>query len=375
MTQYLLFGAKATALATLSHQAIERMLVERWENDPNAGDTQKQFVDFWRSGPVKQAMEGFAFDYMADSVMKAIYGEEEGPGEFAWGSSFAPGAGSEFLADKLNSLFALDVEGALGTSHDYYSKLLEFGGLVRQVATAKAKGVDDQPFSDRLKMVVDEGLVSTFPMYGKLVASSWALERDAYITQGGQVGDPYNHDLEVQLEFVYGLQTEDRESYYAARDRFAGEMLKPERRREEVRKIADTYWTRLVLHGVKLQKEAPTEDLYRQLLQQHLRQEALVLSVLDPMDRQVFNDAIAQRLEATFKKEGDTAESIFVESITGPLAEGGFGSEGPQVVSYLRHLPFIQNNPAYATQVEQAWQSIMDQQIDTGSRPSEEELE
>lgn len=375
--QFFLFGTAGVAITDIAKKGIEQDVVEKLENAPKAGDTAKQFVQFWRDPVTRQAMDGFLMDYMGNKTLQALYGEDdpERPGDFAWGRAFAPGSGYGFAADKVQALWALDKDELLGVTGDYFSRVGQFGQLIRQVATASAKQMDAVPLPERAQMVLKQGAIDLIPMYGKYVGLRWSMQNDHYISQGGALGDGFNSELEAKLSFAYGVETKDRQSFMDARDRLADKMSDPQERDAEIRNVADIYWRRLVNQSVKAEAEAPTEEIYHQLMQQHLLNDGLVLSTLDPLDRELFNDVIARKLDTVYKGNGDTAEKSFIEKQSKILESGGYGADGPSIVAYLRNLPFVQSNPQYSTMVEQAWMRIMQDEQAQGLRPTDEETE
>lgn len=375
--QFFLFGTAGVAITDIAKKGIEQDVVEKLENDPNASEVSKQFVQFWRDPVTRQVMDGYLMDYMGNKTLQALYGEDdpERPGDFAWGRAFAPGSGYGFAADKFQALWSLDKDELFGVTGDYFSRVGQFGQLIRQVATANAKGMDAVPFPERAQMVLNQGAIDLIPMYGKYVGLRWSMENDHYISQGGMLGDGFNSELESKLSFAYGVETKDRQSFMDARDRLADKMSDPQERDAEIRSVADIYWRRLVNSSVKAEAEAPTDEIYHQLMQQHLLNDGLVLSTLDPLDRELFNDIISRKLDTVYKGNGDSAEKSFIEKQSKILESGGYGADGPAITAYLQNLPFVQKNPQYSTMVEQAWMRIMQDEQAQGLRPTDEETE
>ena len=361
-TQYALFGAKSTVLITLAHKAIEQKLVEKWESDDSLPEgKRREFVNWWRSEPVSKAMEGFISDYIGNKVMQALFGEEHpnDPMDFAWGNSFAPGAGSEFMADKLWAIGTLDTEGMLGVQGQYAGRVMDYIRTVRDVVTARRAELDSMELPDRLAKMTELGAHSLFPVYGKYVLGRWANENEAYISAGGTIGEGYQNEVEVWLSTIMGVDTKDKESYYAARARLGQDFNDEKKMGKAARDAADRYWENLVLTAVKFQREAPSDDIYNMLLNEHMMTHGLVLSALPEADYELFQDHIEQKLERVYKGEGTTSEQIFLEGLNKKLAEGGMGSEGPSIYSYLKHLDFIKNNPEHATALSAAWDELI----------------
>lgn len=375
--QFLIYGASGGAVFGIAKSIIEKEVVESIEGDPNADKLRAGFAEMWRDPLTRKAMDGFLADYIGNNVMKAIYGEDdpERPGEFAWGKAFAPGSGYGFIGDKIQAVAALDTDELLGVTGDYASRVGQFAQLVRQVATANLKQMDAVPLNQRVEMVLKQGAIDLIPMYGKYVTAQWALANENYISQGGQLGDGFNSEIEVILSQQFGVETKDRASFIEARDRLADKMADPKERDAELRKVADTYWRRLVTQSVKAEAEAPTDEMYHQLMQQHLLNDSLVLSTLDPLDREKFNELIARKLDTVYKGNGDSSEKAFIEKQAQILEQGGYGSDGPNIANYLRNLSFVQQNPQYSTMIEQAWMRIMQEQQAEGLRPTDEETQ
>lgn len=358
LTQFMLFGANATAVTYATHKAIETLLIERLEKEVDGEN--HPLVKFWREDLTKDAMEGLVFDTMANSVFKALWGKEnEDWSDFDMSKTFAPGAGVEFLGERLVSIFALDKDNMMGAQGKYASAIMEYGMTVRNVAQAQLAGQDTVPFNERAAKLSQQGAMTLLPMYGRYLTAAWAKEHDAYISAGGQLSEGISSEFEAQMYGALGINTKDRASYYAAMDKLAEEFSDPSGAEAEVKKLADQYWRNLVLYGVKLNKEAPTDAIYDALLMEHLRNEGMLFSALGARDGSVINEYVAKKLENVMKGEGDSAETLFVERITQKLAAGQFGEGGPKAAVYLRNLPFVMNDPTRLQMVEDAFQAVV----------------
>ena len=357
--QTLLYGTQATAITALAHQAIERNVVEKLQaEDPN-----NEFVQFWRSEPAKAAFDGFLFDYTANKALQAIFGESDKEWrDFSWGKAFAPGAGSDFLSERLIGLVTLDKEAMFGVLGQQYSKLAQFADRAWTVAQGQWKGVDDVPFEVRAEQLMKQGLAAAIPMYDKYLAVRWAQEHDERISAGGRISEGFSNDLEAVLSFTLGINTKDAESYYAAMDRLGAEYASGSS--DPVQAIADTYWRNLIGNSTKWEAEATDDALYDKLLANWTAEQSLVLSALNRRDKERLNQIISAKLEAVASgeaKDADAAETAFVRKFAAKLEQGGYGADGPSLAAYMSELPFVKNNPERAILVQEAWESIINE--------------
>lgn len=357
MGQFLLYGANATAVTAGVHQLIERGIVERLEAAPE-GD-KNSFVQFWRDPTSKQVLEGLVFDWTGNKVMQALWGNDASdPKDMAWGRAFAPGAGHEFVREKVVAMASADWKGALGVQGNYYSKLGSFLNDISNVVTARMKDMDDVPLKERMGQMTQRGLVDLVPIYGKWATARWAVQHGQFIAQNGTLSEPFGDAIEAKLQFLLGIESKDRAAYYEAVDRLRLDFEDSDKATKAGDEIADIYWKRLVDQSIKLKVEAPTDAAYDNAMNQWMLDQGLMLSVLGPRELEVFNSRIERNMDRLASGNGDSAEMQMMEKFTNKLREGGYGEKGPVAAVYFRHLPFVQNNPAFMDMIESAWEDI-----------------
>lgn len=357
--QMLLYGTQATAISAVAQQAIERGVVEKLAGD----DPNNEFVQFWRSESTKAVLDGFLFDYTANKALQAIYGESDKEWrDFSWGKSFAPGAGSEFLSERIIGLATLDKQAMFGVLGRQTSKLAQFAERAWTVAQGQWQGVDDVPFERRAEQLTKQGLASTIPMYDKYLAFKWAQANDERISQGGRISEGFSNDMEVVMQGVFGVTTKEQTSYYDAMDRLGAKYAQGTD--DELQSIADKYWKTLIAESVKWDNQTVDDSLYDTLLSNWTNEQALVLSALGRRDKERVNELISAKLEAVASGEAtdaDDAETAFVRKFATKLASGGFGDEGPSLAAYMSDLPFVKNNPERAVLIQQAWEEVAEE--------------
>lgn len=355
--QWLLYGANATAVTAGVHQLIERQVVERLEAAPE-GD-KNAFVQFWRDPTSKQVLEGLVFDWTGNKVMQALWGNDAtDPKDMDWGRAFAPGAGHEFVREKVVAMASADWKGALGVQGNYYAKLGSFLNDVSNVVTARMKDMDDVPLKERMGQMTQRGLIDLVPIYGKWATARWAVAHGQSIAQNGTMSEPFGDAIEAKLQFLLGVDSKDRVAYYEAVDRLRLDFEDSDKASKAGDEIADIYWKRLVDQSIKLQVEAPTDEAYQNAFNQWMLDQGLMLSTLGPRELEVFNSRIERNMDRLASGEGDSAEMQMMEKFTSKLREGGYGDKGPVAAVYFRHLPFVQNNPAFMDMIESAWDDI-----------------
>lgn len=355
--QFLLYGANATAMTAAVHQVIERGIVEKLEGAPEG--EKNAFVQFWRDNLSKDVLEGLVFDYLGNKTMMALWGNDaDDPKDMAWGRAFAPGAGHDFVREKLTALASADWKGALGVQGNYYGKMARYLNDVTNVVTARMNDMDDMPFEERMKQMTQRGLIDTVPIYGKWVAAKWASKHGMFISENGTVSEPFGDAIEVKLSWLLGVDSKDRAAYYEATDRLRMEFEDEGKAKQAGKSIADVYKTQLVAHAVKLNREASTDEMWQNAMDQWLLDQGLMLSVLGPRELEVFNSEIERWIDGLAAGQGDSAELLMMEKFSNKLREGGYGDKGPTAAVYFRHLPFVQKNPQFLDMLESAWEEI-----------------
>lgn len=356
--QYLLFGAEATAVVAVAHQLMEDKIVERLEAE---GDSDvSTFVQLWRSDAAKAFTDGLVFDYAANKVAQAVFGEaNEEWDDFAWPKTFAPAAGHDALSERIIGMFSLDPQATLGVQMKTASNLWNYGSTVADVTLARWRDMDDASLEQRVEELTKRGGTTLIPPYGKWVANKWALAHDTRLSSGGNFSEGFNNDLEALLATMIGVETKDRLAFYEAREKLEGSWK--ETRKDRIQEVADTYWQQLVQNSTIYADSGVSDDLYDELLKNYINDQGLLLSVLDRRDKEAVTDIIDAKLQRVASGDGTPAELAFVQRITNKLQQGGFGSEGPKVANYMRHLPFVKDDPRYSIVVEDAWRAVMEE--------------
>jgi hypothetical protein len=194
--------------------------------------------------------------------------------------------------------------------------------------------------------------------YGKWLATQWALDHDSRMASGGRIAEAYTNDLEGALSMSIGVETKDRLAYYEARRAIEGTGMGAGRK-DRIQELADTYWQMLVDNSTKFAAEAPSDDVYDELLKNYINDQGLLLSALDRRDKEALTEIIDGKLQRVASGDGTTAERAFIERVTRKLENGGFGGEGPNIANYLRHLPFVKDDHALSILVEDAWREVL----------------
>ena len=356
--QFLLYGANATAVTAAVHQAVERGIVEKLESQPEG--EKNAFVQFWRDNLTRDVLSGFLFDWTGNKVMQALWGNDATtPNDMAWGRAFAPGAGHEFVREKVTALATADFKGALSVQGNYFAKLARYLNDVSNVVTARMKDMDDMPLKERMGQMVERGLIDTVPIYGKWVTGRWAYEHGRWISENGQLSEPFGDKIEAQLQMTYGLDSKERAAYYEATDRLRMEFEDSEKATQAGEQVADIYWKQLVATAVKTNEEAPTDEIWDSMMNQYMLDQGLMLSVLGPREMEIFRARIERNMDRLSQGEGDSAEMLMMEKFTNKLREGGYGDKGPIAATYFKHLPFVEKNPAFMDMIESALDEIV----------------
>lgn len=356
--QFLLYGANATALTAGVHQAIERGIVEKLEAQPE-GD-QNAFVQFWRSNVARDALEGMVFDWMGNKTMMALWGRDASvPNEMDWGRAFAPGAGHEFVREKVTALATADWKGALGVQGNYATKLTNYLTAVSNVVSARMGDYDDMPMKERMGQMVQRGAVDLVPIYGKWVTARWAVAHGQFISENGTLSEPFGDAIEAKLQWLLGVDSKDRAAYYEATDRLRMDFEDDAKATKAGEAAADVYWKQLITTAVKTDKELPADDMWQAAMDQWMLDQGLMLSVLGAREKEAFSKRIEKKMDALAAGQGDSAEMVMMERFTNKLRDGGYGDKGPVAAVYFKHLPFVEKNPQFMDMLEASWDEIV----------------
>lgn len=337
--QFLLFGRRATSYT----DAFYRLVNTKINSNDVPEEERAQLQQMWNDPSTRAVMDGLLFDYMGNQVLKKLYGPDTP--DFALSDSFAPGGGSEFLIERLMALGQGNLAGLAGLSGEKASKLVAFIQKSYNISLAQLQDLDDVPFDERAMEIAKQGggmLISTLDRF---LAAKAAQKMDGWVSGGGTVTEGFSGPLEGQLYTHFGIATKDRESLYAAMDKYMGTYKSdPAFRTKTLDDVADKYYKDLLLYTTKLDQEAPTQAVYDNMLDQWVRQRGLLYSVLDPDEAEYVSERVNARLRNAVTSR-DSAEAKLITRITDDVLKGRMGKEGPDALLYLEQAPFVQSNP------------------------------
>lgn len=359
-TQFMLFGAKSTPMAWAVWKGIEELVLDQEAVETTMSDEEKnQFVQWWRSEPVQGIIDGFAMDYMANKVMKALLGEpNEDWSDFELSAKLAPGSGHDFLIERVHAIASMDAENFFGTIGATASKFIQYGNTIRGVTMAQLNG-DQEPLNKRMEQLYKEGLTTVLPMYGRYLTYRMVRDYGYAMSQGGAISDTISTDLEGRMHFMLGIETKDRASYYEAVSMLDQKYADPNEVEKEVKEAANTYWRNLVLTGVKLNEQVPDDEMWYAALNQHIANHQLVLSMYGAENGARINELITEKLDNAIRGAGDSAETLFVERLTKKMGDAQLGEAGPDLYLYLRNEEFVKNHPKRMQMVQDAYQRLL----------------
>lgn len=362
--QFLLFGRRAAPHVDALYRAIDSQILalEGEEGEKN------EIVAAWRHPATRAVMDGLIMDWSANQVIKALAGKDQP--DYAIAERFAPGGGGEFLIERLMAIAsnppqaffgmageALGVTQALGfSSNRSSSNLYKFFKKVYNVSLGQARDLDDVPLNERMEELMKEGGMNLFSTYNRYLATKAAEKMDGWVSSGGKLTEGYSGELEGALYTHFGITTKDREALYAAQGKYTEEKLvNPFSRSKSLDSLVDQYYRDMVLHGVKFDKEASSQDVWDSLMDKWTRERGLLFSMLPPEDAEYIRDAVNERLRKAATKP-DSAESVLITRLTNDITAGRFGEKGPDVAAYLSNAEFVENNPRLKELVYKAWE-------------------
>jgi len=336
--QFLLFGRRATAYTDAMYRAIDTKV-----NEAQAQDPENNLAAAWQDPTTQAVVSGLLFDYMGNEVLKKLFGPDTP--EFALSDSFAPGGGSEFMIERLMALSNGNLLTLGGLSGEKASKLVQFLNKVKNISLAQLQDYDDIPFDERVKELMMQGGGIAASSVDRMIAARAADRLDGWVSAGGTVSEGYAGFLEGALYTLFGIQTKDRASLYAAMDEFHAQYKSdPAFAQKTLDDVADTYYKDLLLFTTKLDREAPSQAVFDNMLDQWVRQRGLLYSVLEPDEAEYVSERVNARLRNALTSR-ESAEQVLVNRITQDVLKGRMGAEGPEALMYLENAPFVKNNP------------------------------
>lgn len=349
LAQFLLFGRRGAPHMDAIYRVVDNKITE------NAADEEERNAMYaaWTDPMTRGVMDGLIADYTTNLVIKELFGEQP---NYAVSERFAPGGGGEFLVDRLFAIASNPTQAIFGLAGEKTSKLYSFSKRVGDITLANIRGYDDVPLDERMDEILKEGGAHLLSGYNKYLATQMAQRMDGWVSAGGRVTEGYSGALEGVLYSQFGITTKDRESLYAAQDKYIEEKLtNPLSRKKDLDELSDQYYKDLLESAVRFDKEAVDDVVWSTLLDRWVRERGLLFSQLDPPDAEYIRDTVAQRLERAAMGSNDSAETVLIERLTKDIRDGGFGAKGPEVAVYLENAEFVRNNPKLKELVYQAW--------------------
>ena len=342
VAQFLLFGRRGAAHTDALYRAIENEVVEQ----EAAGNGEGALVQAWRDPDTQAFMQGYLLDYQVNQLIQGLT-DGEVP-EFDISARFAPGGGSEFIAERLFELSRHPITAFFGLAGERGSEIYKYMKRSYEIALAQTQDLDNIPVDERAEELVKKGGTLMFSAYNRHLAVEAAKKYDGYISAGGSVTEGFSGDLEEALFKHFGIMTKDRESLYQAMDKYGEDMQSDSaggKKDKELQQLAQEYYANLIFRAVKLDKETPSQAVWENLMDEWVREQGLLFSMLPPDDAARVSDLVHQRVSRTMENP-DSAERVFVERLTSKILSNGFGSDGPKVGKYLEQAEFVRNNPA-----------------------------
>ena len=349
--QFLLFGRRGAPHMDAIYRVIDAKIRENAANEAEANS----LYQAWNDPTTRAVMDGLVFDTAGNYVLKSIFGDEDTP-DFALSERFAPGGGSEFMVDRLFALANNPTQAFFGLAGEKFSKLYGFMKRAGDITLANIRGYDDVPMDDRMEELVKGGGMHLMSTYNRYLAARMAQRMDGWVSSGGRVTEGFSGALEGNLYTQFGITTKDRESLYAAMDKFMEEQLtNPLAKQKNLDDLVDQYYRDLVASAVKFDGETTTQDAWGTMMDKWVRERGLLFSMLPEQDAEYISAAVADRVQKAADGAGDSAETVLIERLTKDIRDGRFGEDGPNVALYLEQAEFVRNNPKLKEMVEQAW--------------------
>lgn len=346
--QFLLFGRRGAAHMDAFYRLVDAKIGENTagENDP--------LYEAWNHPTTRAVMDGLIFDTAGNYVLKELFGDQP---DFSLSERFAPGGGSEFMMDRITALASNPTAAIFGLGGDKMSKLYRYMKRVGDITLANVRDHDDVPLDERFDELAKSGGAQLFSTYNRYLATQTASRLDGWLSAGGRLTEGFSGTLEGILYTQFGITTKDRESLYAALDKFREEeMQNPLAKEKNLDELVNQYYQDLITSAVRFNKEANSDEVWGQLMDNWVRERGLLFSVLDPADAEYINSKVADRIQRAVSKPADSAEAALVERVTRDITSGRFGKEGPDAAAYLDQAEFVRNNPRLHEMVRQAWE-------------------
>lgn len=297
------------------------------ENKGLMGEDGNAIAELWMSEPVQIALQGFLIDYAVNTYLQTNVDENI---NLAISQRLAPMGGTQFAVDKFTAPF-LDpsitsfVDMWLGIPGTKASAVGDYIGQVYDIALARARDLDTVPFEDRVEQIGKEGLAMFVSQYRREYVMDLADAMDGVVMRGGRISQERIHEVERIAFSAFGIDTKDRQAYYALRDAHRSAKRNMDRggRANKAQEYADQYFEQLIRANAMWHDDALPQDRIRILRDDWVGQQNLLASVIfedDPEMLALVTEQINGKVLRILEQDSlILAEQHLVDSITADL--------------------------------------------------------
>lgn len=302
---------------------------------------------------VDKLMVGGLSEFVVNNMLQSIYGDDT---SIRLSKDFAPVSGIlETNIQKALFDFFSGGESPLTyipayTAGNRIYKAFQYGQYINQ-----APHIDT---TDKLKEVLNSG-IAVFSGYNNY------LKAQAAINLGHMVdatGDPVVQATYAEaMAKLFGLQSEETADYYDVLQKSFSDVS-GKRQTKHIQSIAQTYYDNLSKRVAFFGDEVGTmDDIHDKRLKEAIQAEAMILSVLKPMEAQ----AVLAEFRAILARNIENGSDRLIANITKNAMNGKYGDSWSTILSRLRNSS-LANSPEKEEELKRLFDFMTEEQAIIG---------
>lgn len=351
LAQFALFGTKGAAHFDAARRSMETLMTNYEAETP---DQKHEVLDWWYSPETQEWFDGMIFDHGINTLLRTVGGDDTP--EFAFNHRFAPGGGSEFIADAVLEMVHNPTERVFGLGTKKASKVVEFFDHMRKLALYNSSEFDGIDPHERMLMLAKEGGSLAFSGYDKYLAASAARQLGGWISDTGNITEGSSSGLEYSLYAMLGVNTKDRQQYYDVTEHVYGSVRHdPKGHDGALKNIADQMFQRMVNESTKFNGQPYDRDVFLEMERREARTRGMLLSYLEPSEQERVSEMIRSQIQELLRDSANrsTTQEAFVQNITRDLRDSGMLNEDALKLDvYLKRQGFFDKHPQLRSDFE-----------------------
>ncbi len=310
-------------------------------------ESRRDFMGIEPNPVVDKALKGGLADIVLNAAITSATGDDT---NLVFANDLAPASGTIKSAGELVlGIFSggTDVaELAFGPSYDAGGRLWRAGKITKDIMVAPDLSVPEQ-----LTRAVNSSL-SVFSGYNNYLKASAAKNLGFHVNNSG---DPVvKAAWSESIGQLFGFRTDAVDEYYRLQQKlhsFSGSKNNSGAA-DHLKDIAKQYYKRMSAIAAKFSSESPQnlDDLQMKRFDEAIRTEAIILSVLDPNDREFVLNEFRKQLSRGVEVKSDR----LVNDIVRASLNGDYGNQIEGILTQLKNSGLL-NTPEEQQDIRDLW--------------------